>query len=134
MRWCPSARTAAVAELLGVFATTDDDDRVTWLPEPVPVDDAARGWLADQGGETRFRFAAPCVTSRCTRWSGRCEVGAGLAALAADRRPASLPACGVRDRCRWWAEQGAAACVLCPLVRTATAPSDGATTAQAPRP
>ena len=122
MRWCPSARNAAGAELVGVFGP--DGDRVAWLAEPVPVDDAARDWLAGRGGESRFRFAAPCVTARCARWDGRrCEVGAGLAALADGRTPAVLPPCGIRTRCRWWAEQGAAACRLCPLVRTDPVPA-----------
>jgi hypothetical protein len=29
-----------------------------------------------------------------------------------------LPACGIRERCRWFAQEGSAACAVCPLVRT----------------
>ena len=120
MWWGPSARNADGAELIGVVG--DGDARVRWLPEPEPLDAAGREWLAAEGGEARFRFAAPCVTARCARWDGRCQVGARLAVLA-DDAPAELPACGIRARCRWWAEQGATACRLCPLVRTDATPA-----------
>lgn len=115
MKLCPSARNEAGAVLLGVFAT---DREVTWLPQPLPVDAETRDWLAGEGGELRFRFAAACATSRCVRWKGRCEVAEGLAEITTGTGHAPLPRCGIRRRCRWWSEEGEHACRLCPLVRT----------------
>ena len=124
MTLCPSARNEVGAVLLGVFSTGRE---VTWLPEPLPVDADSWEWLADEGGELRFRFAAECVTGRCARWKGRCEIGEGLADLATGSGDAPLPRCGIRGRCRWWSEQGERCCRLCPLVRTdvLSAPAEG---------
>jgi hypothetical protein len=34
----------------------------------------------------------------------------------ADSPPAVLPACAIRRTCRWYAQRGAAACTVCPLI------------------
>jgi hypothetical protein len=125
-RTTPVASTITCSPSNEIRSITGPSASVPGLPQPAPFDEPRRrtDWLAGRGGESRFRTAAPCVTARCGRWDGRrCEVGAGLAALADGRTPAALPACGIRARCRWWAEQGAAACRLCPLVRTDPAPA-----------
>src|SRR5437763_115569 len=36
--------------------------------------------------------------------------------------PEALPRCGIRPRCRWFAQNGRAACEVCPLVVTDLSP------------
>ena len=113
---CPSARCEPDALLIGVVGTSG---RVGHLTPAVPVDDSfvtkAREGRAP---EKRFRFAQPCVERQCRHWTGsRC--GVIDAALSRDlESQESLPRCGIRPRCRWFAQSGAAACRVCPLVVT----------------
>ena len=78
------------------------------------------------GLETRYRFSGACVESGCAFWQeGSC---AAISAAyqeygtAGGGEPAStgepLPACGIRDTCRWWAQEGPRACGVCPYVVT----------------
>jgi hypothetical protein len=120
-RLCPSARCEPDSILLGVVAP---DGRIGYLRPELRIDAkfvaAAR---AARAPEKRFRFAQPCVESRCAHWTGsRCGViqnvlDSGEASLAAsESRP--LPRCSIRPRCRWFAEHGTRACMVCPLVVT----------------
>jgi hypothetical protein len=65
-----------------------------------------------------FRFAAPCMCSGCDHFENtRCrlvERAARLLPVVA----ADLPACTIRPDCRWWRQEGRAACLRCPQVVT----------------
>jgi hypothetical protein len=118
---CPSARPewdGAVA--IGVVGGTADEPRVTPLERPLPVT-AELLALAEPVEPTEvFRFAAPCACSGCQHYSDdddRCALAAKVVAMI---EPATerVPACDIRPRCRWFAEQGPAACRRCPIVIT----------------
>jgi hypothetical protein len=127
----------AEAACIGVVAGSAASPVVSYLSKPVPVDGELLA-LADPVEPTEvFRFGAPCAEGGCQHFSdGRC----GLARQLVDALPEStrkLPRCGIRDRCRWFKEQGPAACRRCPLVvtldhrapgalRSAAAPAQGA--------
>jgi hypothetical protein len=120
-RLCPSARCEPEAILLGVVTP---DGRVGYLRPELRVDaEFVAVAQTAREPEKRFRFAQPCVEGRCAHWTGsRCGViqnvldsGEGRAA-AGESRP--LPRCSIRPRCRWFAEQGTRACMVCPLVVT----------------
>jgi len=51
--------------------------------------------------------------------SARSASDATHAGAGADR---PLPVCGIRADCRWFAQAGAAACRVCPIVRTPALP------------
>jgi len=120
-RLCPSARCEPDSILLGVIAP---DGRVGYLRPELRIDAefVARARAAREP-EKRFRFAQPCVEGRCAHWTGsRCGViqnvldsGEGRAAATEAR---ALPRCSIRPRCRWFAEHGTDACMVCPLVVT----------------
>lgn len=117
-RLCPSTRAAPGNALLGVVGA---DGRVGILGRPIPVDDAFLA-VARQGRapEKRFRFAGRCVRSDCRQWSdGRCGVIDRVLAMTGEI-DAPLPPCGIRARCRWFAQAGGAACHACPEVVTDT--------------
>jgi hypothetical protein len=85
------------------------------------VERARRG----RAPERRFRFSGPCVEAGCRQWTGsRCGVidrvlEAGVDDGAPERT--GLPHCAIRPSCRWFAQSGAEACGVCPLVITETA-------------
>ena len=115
---CPSAQpdsTGAVA--IGVVGGTAHEPVVRPLEHPVPVT-ATLLALAEPVRPTEvFRFAAPCLTTRCRHFGdGACH----LAAKVVRMLPAgdALPDCEIRPRCRWFTQEGPAACLRCPRVVT----------------
>ena len=116
---CPSAPANENAILLGVVQT---DGSVAFIKDRIEV---SREFLnrADTSTplETRFRFSSACHGSACKQWSdGRCSVPERLVQLMprSTATDTALPACSIREQCRWFQQQGADACRLCPLVVT----------------
>jgi len=119
-RMCPSTPAGNATVFLGMITAAA---RVAYVTPEMPaatvlseVDDTGKPL------EARYRFAGPCVTSKCGFWTGEhCGLGARLV----ESFPASradpvtdLPRCAIRRTCRWFAEQGPAACSPCSHVVT----------------
>jgi hypothetical protein len=105
--------------------------RVAYVTPTVPagtvldtLDPAAAGSATspESSLESRYRFAGPCVTSSCGFWTGdHCGLGAKLVESFRETvgpSQAELPKCAIRRSCRWFAEQGTAACSPCSYVVT----------------
>jgi hypothetical protein len=116
---CPSAPCEEDSRLFGVIGPSG---RVGYVLPSLPVTtEFARRAEAAGSPTKRFRFTAPCIGVSCSQWDGQgCRIGAALAAgaAAAGIDDAVLPECGIRDTCRWFDQEGAAACGVCPLVAT----------------
>jgi hypothetical protein len=119
--FCPSAQPDMEGSVVfGVIGGTVEEPRVGYLEQPLPVTEETLA-LADPVKPTEvFRFAAPCAGSACQHFDGsRCR----LAQRTVQMLPAvvsRLPACRIRPKCRWWQQEGPAACFRCPLVVTET--------------
>ena len=138
---CPSADAQPGALVIGMRRADGTigylRDRLEATPDFV---DAIR---AAGTADTQFRFAGPCARSGCGHWRDddtAADAGAdaghcGLIGRLRDVVPGelladTLPRCTIRASCRWFAQDGAAACRVCPLVtRTsgATAPDESTT-------
>ncbi|MDG4792944.1 hypothetical protein [Micromonospora sp. WMMD1082] len=119
-RMCPSTPADNATVFLGMITPAGRVAYVTpAMPAEVAVTAAAE---ADAPVEARYRLAGPCVTSRCGFWTGEhCGLGERLAASYAEiagEPEADLPRCAIRRTCRWFAEQGSAACAACAHVVT----------------
>ncbi len=71
-----------------------------------------------------LRIAADCAQDACRHFH---DDACHLVRRVVDLLPevvAELPACNIRRDCRWWAQEGAAACHRCPGVVTVS-PPDG---------
>ena len=67
-----------------------------------------------------FRLAATCAEHKCPHFDG---ADCRLAMRVAKMLPPvvdSLPPCVIRKECRWYSQEGAAACVRCPQITTVT--------------
>lgn len=121
---CPSGRCLPGNLVIGVV---DERASITFLGIPQRIDEefvsAARTTTVPP--EARLRFAEECVEGRCAQWDGD---GCGLARRARARSmnppitdtaqneasdQVPLPRCGIRHSCRWWAQEGRAACATC---------------------
>jgi hypothetical protein len=77
--------------------------------------------LADPVEPTEiFRIAAPCAGHACGHFDGsNCRLAARLVRLL-DPVVDTLPPCTVRPGCRWWQQEGKAACLRCPQIVSET--------------
>jgi hypothetical protein len=133
---CPSAQPdqpgATVFAVIGGSAT---EPRAAYLEalQPVTADLLA---LASPVEPTEvFRIGAPCAGSGCQHFDGSSCTLAARTVEMVDEVSERLPACRIRRRCRWFFEQGPAACRRCPaIVTTNHAPPPSARAAAQPPP
>lgn len=124
---CPSARPEMPGSVvLGVFREIGGEEVLHHLAEPVA---ATAGVLALARGAPLadvFRFAAPCAGDQCAHFdAGLCRL-AGKIVEAVPAAARALPPCRIRAECRWYVQEGKAACLRCPLIHSETAnPSPG---------
>ena len=116
---CPSAGEGwhgAVA--FGIIGGTPAEPRAQYLSEPAPL---SKELLALAGPVTPpevFRFAAPCLNSGCVHFQGNaCSLASRVVKLLPEVMD-RLPRCAIRASCRWWRQEGVAACHRCPQVVT----------------
>jgi hypothetical protein len=70
-----------------------------------------------------FRYSARCENGRCAQYEdGRCSLARRIVSLLPPVVD-DLPSCQIRATCRWFKEEGGAACLRCPQVVTLV-PSD----------
>jgi hypothetical protein len=118
---CPSSTCSPGHQLIGVVGPTG---HMGYVSPPLEIDAdfverASR--RTDVPPEARFRFAGPCVESRCAQWSeGACSVISRVVEHVDSPTADALPVCGIRSSCRWFSQEGRAACERCPLVTRST--------------
>jgi hypothetical protein len=126
---CPSVpphHPDAVA--FGVVAGTVAEPEMIPLVPAVPVTDELLALAGPVSPGEVFRFAGRCVEGGCRHWEEqvqRCR----LVAKTVEFVPIvveKLKPCAIRSTCRWWAQEGKAACVRCPQVASSDPGRDGA--------
>jgi len=123
---CPSSPLEPGVVLVGVVLTNGSiayaADRVELGVEFV---EAAR--QADSP-ERMFRFASPCRNKSCQQWAGdQCGViNRMLEVNPHIEAEEALPQCSIRPQCRWFTQEGARACALCPYIITDSRPLSSA--------
>ncbi|WP_217352582.1 hypothetical protein [Sphingomonas sp. ID1715] len=116
---CPSASAdAAGARAFGLVGGDADRPRVAYLAEPVPVTEDLKRAAAPVTLEEVARTSAPCGGNACRHYDGAdCTLVRRIVSLL-DPAVARPPACSIRGQCRWWAQEGKAACLRCPQIVT----------------
>lgn len=117
--FCPSAQPRQEgAFAFGVVGGTPGSRRVGYLEARVPVSDELLALAGPVKPTEVFRFGAACAGSGCSHFDGSdCRLATKLVQL----MPAvtrALPACQLRPDCRWWKQEGKAACMRCPSILT----------------
>jgi len=114
---CPSAEANwEGSTLLGVVGGTVEAPRVAYLTTPQPVTGELLALTGAVKPEEVLRFAAPCAGNACQHFDGaECRLVkkvVRLLPLVVEK----LPACHLRPHCRWWKQEGRAACLRCPQI------------------
>lgn len=108
------------AQVFGIVTGTDEAPDVAWLERPLPVTPELLAMTEGVEPERIFRIAAACQESACTHWNGtQCKLAKRIVKIL----PAvtdTLPPCHLRATCRWFGQEGRAACMRCPQVITHT--------------
>jgi len=116
---CPSAQPdMAGSRVLGVVGGSAEAPLVSYLNEVLPVTNDLLA-LADTVKPTEvFRFSAPCEERACRHFDGsHCQLATRIVQILPAMTEA-LPACLIRPECRWYQQEGKAACQRCPQIVT----------------
>ena len=117
---CPSATSIGPdSQVFGVLTKTSEGEfRVGYLNEAVAVTAELVDAIAPAKPTEVLRVASPCVEHACKHFDGTdCQLGRRIATML-DPAVDALPRCAIRPRCRWFHQDGPAACRRCPLVAT----------------
>jgi hypothetical protein len=115
--WCPSARPSE-GIIFGVRVADANVSGIHYLDQLVPVSDEVLKLAEPLDPREIFRFGAPCAESQCAHFTGRrCSL---ISRIVTTANPVveDLPACRIRSRCRWFAEEASEACRRCPGIIT----------------
>ncbi|MEH2063940.1 MAG: nitrogen fixation protein [Nostoc sp.] len=116
---CPSARPESEDSVVfGIISGTVAEPRVTYLKQPLPITDELIAKVSPVTPAEIFRTASACATKDCQHFDGQdCR----LAMRIVENLPPvaeELSPCSIRRDCRWWQQEGKAACMRCPQVIT----------------
>lgn len=116
---CPSSRPELPGSVVfGVISGTVDQPRVAYLKNPQPVTEELIALAEPVTPAEVFRTASACATHQCQHFDGsNCR----LAQRVVQQLPIAetqLPPCAIRKDCRWFQQEGKAACMRCPQIIT----------------
>jgi hypothetical protein len=118
---CPSAQPGMdQCRVLGVVQRTGPVPMLEYLSEHVPATPEVLGMAAPLKPTEVFRLAATCAEGQCPHFDG---ADCRLATRVVQIMPAvvdTLPPCIIRKECRWYSQEGGAACKRCPEITTVT--------------
>ncbi|MEM8780291.1 MAG: nitrogen fixation protein [Cyanobacteria bacterium P01_G01_bin.49] len=117
---CPSSNRSDLPNsiVFGVISGTVDTPRVTYLKKPQPLTEELMALAAPVTPAEVFRTATTCATNKCVHFDGN---NCRLAQRVVEKLPVveqQLPACSIRKDCRWFQQEGKAACLRCSQVIT----------------
>jgi hypothetical protein len=116
---CPSAQPGMdQCRVLGVVQRDSPAPMLQYLNEHVPATPEVLAMAAPLKPTEVFRLAATCAEHQCPHFDGAdCRLAARIVRIL----PAvvdTLPPCIIRKECRWYSQEGGAACKRCPEVTT----------------
>jgi hypothetical protein len=116
---CPSAQPGMdQCRVLGVVQRDSTAPMLQYLNEHVPATPEVLAMAAPLKPTEVFRLAATCAEHQCPHFDGAdCRLAARIVRIL----PAvvdTLPPCLIRKECRWYSQEGGAACKRCPEVTT----------------
>jgi hypothetical protein len=114
---CPSAQPSMESSVVfGVFGEAGDPPLLSYLAMPLPVTEQVLALAGPVTPTEIMRFAAPCAGHGCRHFDGsNCRLATRVVQLLPPVVD-GLPPCPLRPKCRWWQQEGKAACVRCPQV------------------
>jgi hypothetical protein len=118
---CPSAQPGMDnCKVLGVVERDGPKPLLLYLRSPVPATEAVLAMTAPLKPTEVYRLSATCAEHQCPHFDGAdCQLGRRIVQRLAPAVDA-LPPCIIRKDCRWFSQEGSAACLRCPEITTVT--------------
>ena len=116
---CPSSRPQIKdSKVFGLVNGTVEKPRITYFKSAQPVTNELIALTKPVTPTEVFRIAAPCAANGCRHFDGaNCNLATKLVneffIVEED-----LPSCSIRQDCRWYKQEGKAACIRCSQVIT----------------
>jgi hypothetical protein len=122
---CPSAQPGmGDVQILGVISRDADEPRLAYLDEVLPATPPVLELAAPLDVSQVFRLSARCEERKCTHFDGvDCQLAVRIAKMLPEVVD-QLPACNIRRDCRWFRQEGRAACLRCPQILTGNHEAD----------
>ncbi|HEY1544024.1 MAG TPA: hypothetical protein VGG01_16580 [Xanthobacteraceae bacterium] len=122
---CPSAQPGmGDTQVLGVVSRDAETPRLAYLDQPMAATPDIIEMAAPVAVSEIFRLSARCEESKCMHFDGaKCQLAVRIANLLPEAVD-TLPACNIRADCRWFRQEGRAACLRCPQIVTGNAEAD----------
>ena len=122
---CPSAQPGmGDVQILGVISRDADEPRLAYLDEALPATPPVLELAAPLDVSQVFRLSARCEERKCTHFDGvDCQLAVRIAKMLPEVVD-QLPACNIRRDCRWFRQEGRAACLRCPQILTGNHEAD----------
>jgi len=116
---CPSAQPGMDrCRVLGVVRQEGETPFVQYLNQPIAATPEVLAMTAPLNPTEVLRLSATCEEQRCPHYDGKdCRLAGRIVQIL----PAvvdTLPPCTIRKECRWYFQEGGAACKRCPQVTT----------------
>lgn len=116
---CPSAQPGMDrCRILGVVQRDGTAPMLGYLNQNLPASPETLALSAPLKPTEVFRLAATCAEGKCPHFDGRdCHLATRIVRIL----PAvveQLPPCIIRKECRWFSQEGGAACKRCPAITT----------------
>ena len=116
---CPSAQPGMEqCRVLGVVQRDGPVPLLQYLNQHVPATADVLAMAAPLKPTEVFRLAATCAEHKCPHFDGAdCQLASRIVQIL----PAvvdTLPPCIIRKECRWYSQEGGAACRRCPEITT----------------
>jgi len=116
---CPSAQPGMdQCRILGVVRRDGPAPMLEYLNQHVPAAAEVLAMAAPLKPTDVFRLAATCEEHKCPHYDGTdCQLASRIVQIlpaVVDALPPSI----IRKECRWYSQEGAAACKRCPEVTT----------------
>jgi hypothetical protein len=116
---CPSAQPGMDnCRVLGVVQRDGPRPKLVYLNQSVPASQEILALAAPLKPTEVYRLAAACAEGKCPHFDGAdCRLATRIVKIL----PAivdALPPCTIRKECRWYAQEGGAACRRCPEITT----------------
>ncbi len=116
---CPSAQPGMnQCRVLGVVQRDGPTPMLQYLSQDLPATSEVLQMSAPLKPTEVFRLAATCAEGKCPHFDGSdCRLATRIVQIL----PAvvdTLPLCIIRKECRWYSQEGGAACKRCPQITT----------------
>jgi hypothetical protein len=118
---CPSAQPGMDrCQVLGVVDRDGPRPMVLYLKAPMAATPDVLAMSGPLKPTEVFRLSATCAEHGCPHYDGRdCQLATRVVAMLPPVVD-GLPPCTIRKECRWFSQEGGAACQRCPGVMTVT--------------